>query len=122
MVPRGLKIVGWFSKEERRDVEVEPGAVFRKVRPDNLIETAKVLSVTKDGYGIPHVRYDLSFEGPTLLRFGEGERLLSVASFTERFPERVPEHVSKKTPESEHASKSTPEHVSGRVPVEAARG
>jgi hypothetical protein len=116
MVTRGLKIVGWFAKEERRDrgEEVLPGAVFRKVRPDNLIETAKVLSVTKDGYGIPHVRYDLTFEGPTHFSFGEGERLLSVASFTERFPERVTEGVSG------GASEKASERFSGRVPVEAA--
>lgn len=89
MMTRGLKLVGWFSKEERCEPDFAPGAVFRKVRPDNLVETAKVLALTKDGYGIPHVRYDLTFEGPTHLRFDEGERLLSLASFHERFPERV---------------------------------
>ena len=96
MATRGLKIVGWFSREERRSKELAPGAVFRKVRPDNLVETAKVLALTKDGYGIPHVRYDLTFEGPTHLRFGEGERLLSVASFNERFPERVPAEAGRR--------------------------
>lgn len=90
MTMLGLKLGGWFGKDDRRKLDLEPGAVFRKVRPDNLVEKATVLSITKDTYGIPHVRFDVALESPSHLRLTDGDqRLLCVQSFTEHFHERV---------------------------------
>jgi hypothetical protein len=91
MTMLGLKIGSWFGKDSRRQLDLEPGAVFRKVRPDNLVEKATVLSITKDTFGIPHVRFDIALESPSHLRLTDNEqRLLCLQSFTEHFPERVP--------------------------------
>ena len=72
MTMLGLKLGGWFGKDDRRKLDLEPGAVFRKVRPDNLVEKATVLSITKDTYGIPHVRFDVALESPSHLRLTDG--------------------------------------------------
>jgi hypothetical protein len=85
------KLGSWFGKDSRRQLNLEPGAVFRKVRPDNLIEKATVVAVKNDSFGIPHVRFDVALESPTHLRLTDSEqRLLCVQSFTEHFTERVP--------------------------------
>lgn len=91
MTMLGLKIGSWFGKGSGHRQDLEPGAVFRKVRPDNLVEKATVLSVKNDTLGIPHVRFDISLESPSHLRLTESQqRLLCVQAFTEHFPERVP--------------------------------
>ena len=91
MTMLGIKLGSWFGKDSRRQLALEPGAVFRKVRPDNLIEKATVLAVKNDSFGIPHVRFDIALESPTHLRLTDSEqRLLCVQAFTEHFPERVP--------------------------------
>ena len=90
MTMLGMKIGSWFGKNDSQ-CNLEPGAVFRKVRPDNLVEKATVLSVKEDTLGIPHVRFDVSLESPSHLRLTENQqRLLCLKSFTEHFPERVP--------------------------------
>ncbi len=91
MTMLGMKLGSWFGKDSRGQQDLEPGAVFRNVRRDNLVEKATVLSITKDTYGIPHVRFDIALESPTRLRLTDGEqRLLCLQAFTEHFPERVP--------------------------------
>lgn len=80
---------GWFKKTELRLPELIPGSIFRSVRAGNLIETAKILAITKDGLGIPHVRFDVTLDSPGKTRLVEGRRVLCVASFAQQFPERV---------------------------------
>jgi hypothetical protein len=60
------------------------------VRAGNFVETAKVLAVMKDGLGIPHVRFDMTVDTPSKIRLVEGRRILSLASFTQLYRERVP--------------------------------
>ena len=68
---------------------IEPGAVYRRVRPNNLVETARVLAVTTDNVGIPHVRVDIRVDGPHYARISQGQRLLSLDAFAADFTERV---------------------------------
>jgi len=81
---------GWFVKKGVYGQELEPGAMFRNIRAGNFVETVKVLAVTKDGLGIPHVRFDMTVDTPSKIRLVEGRRILSLASFTEHYRERVP--------------------------------
>ena len=81
---------GWFVKKDGCGNDLQPGATFRNIRAGNFVETAKVLAVTKDGLGIPHVRFDVTLDTPSKIRLVEGRRILSLASFTQQFPERVP--------------------------------
>src|SRR5439155_8000784 len=68
---------------------IEPGAIYRRVRPNNLVETARVLAVTTDNVGIPHVRVDIRVDGPYYARISQGQRLLSLDAFAADFTERV---------------------------------
>lgn len=79
----------WFSKRVEGRAELEPGSVFRNVRPGNVVEMAKVLSVMNDSLGIPHVRFDMTLFTPGQTRMLEGRRVLCLSSFTKQFPERV---------------------------------
>ena len=89
MALTNLKLpVRWRRNDEDLPA-VEPGAVFRRVRPNNLIETARVLAVTTDNVGIPHVRVDISVDGPHYARVAQGQRLLSLAAFVSDFTEPV---------------------------------
>ncbi len=82
-----------FGGERHRKPRLEsglaPGSVFRRVRSDRLIETATVRAVLRDRVGIPHVRFDVIVHTPSQMPYAEEQRLLSLASFTEYFRDRV---------------------------------
>lgn len=94
--------MSWFSQETgqvlrnmlfRRgnDAEaVQPGSTFQRIHADDLIETAKVLSVAEDPYGIPHVKFLVSFRRPNRNTFDEGNRMLALKSFADLYKEQVP--------------------------------
>lgn len=77
----------------RRSIErppVEIGRSFRRKRQDKAIETAQVLGISPDGYGIPHVRYELTVEKP--LSHGvypAGTKVLSLAAFSATYSDAV---------------------------------
>lgn len=76
------------SKKELTTDDVREGNVFRVVRSDNMVETARVLSVSPDSCGIPHVSYEVSIGKDDHEVFTEGPRVLSLSSFAELYPER----------------------------------
>ncbi len=94
--------MNWFSEETgqalrsmlfRRDNPADsvlPGLTFQRVHADDMIETAKVLSVDEDPYGIPHVKFLVSFRRPNRNSFDEGNRMLALKTFADRYRERVP--------------------------------
>lgn len=79
----------WFTKRDETGPSFEPGTIFRKIRQGNVVETARVLAITRDGLGIPHVRYDVTLDSPGKIRLVEGRRILCLAAFAEQFKERV---------------------------------
>jgi hypothetical protein len=85
----GVRLRGWLRRGDGELPQIEPGAVFRRVRLNNLVETARVVAVTKDDAGIPHVRVDIEIAGPAYAQATRGQRLLSVATFARDYPERV---------------------------------
>ena len=68
---------------------IEAGETFRRVHEDHMEETAEVLSVAYDPYGIPHVRFHVSFRRPNRNFFDGGARMLALSSFTDRYTELV---------------------------------
>jgi hypothetical protein len=79
----------WFTKRDESGPNLEPGSVYRNVKQGNVVETARVLGITRDGLGIPHVRYDVTLDSPGKIRLVEGRRILCLAAFAEQFKERV---------------------------------
>lgn len=88
-----------FHKRERasfffrRGKEVQylkAGAKFRRLRDKSTEETAKVLSVSTDGFGIPHVRYEIEIgKLGAQTRFKDGPRVLALQSFIGAYREMV---------------------------------
>lgn len=77
-----------FWRDYRQDVsdKVSEGALFERKHPHNLIETARVLSVGKDQFGIPHVKYEVKFErAQERGRMFEGPRVLALSVFADNF-------------------------------------
>lgn len=81
---------GMFFRRVKDLQQVKEGAVFRRLRSDRTVETAHVLSVAQDTFGIPHVRYELSIEKPLSAdRMVEGPRVLALSAFSETYRECV---------------------------------
>ncbi|MEE9140716.1 MAG: hypothetical protein V3U18_08075 [Alphaproteobacteria bacterium] len=64
--------------------DVKAGSVYRKVHRDNIVETARVVSVGEDCFGIPHVRFKLCYERPNRM-FLEDARVLALESFAQHY-------------------------------------
>ncbi len=63
---------------------VEVGAIYQRVQGTNVIETAEVIALSDDFYGVPHVRYQLTCHlGLNLL--DREMRTLAVDSFLSTF-------------------------------------
>lgn len=68
---------------------VQPGTTFRFVHADHLEETAQVLSVNQDSFGIPHVHFKVEFRRTHKNIFDGGARMLALRSFADRYREQV---------------------------------
>ncbi|HTI87778.1 MAG TPA: hypothetical protein VL966_14325 [Alphaproteobacteria bacterium] len=64
---------------------IRTGSVFRRVRADRTVETAKVIAIDNDAYGIPHVRYEVVFGRPDRAPLAEGPRILALSRFAETY-------------------------------------
>ncbi len=67
-----------------RIVEVKAGDCFHRLLNGQVSETARVVSVTSDGVGIPHVRFWVHHERT---ESSDEQRTLALSAFSERFTE-----------------------------------
>jgi hypothetical protein len=78
----------WFRRSEVAS-SVEPGSVFRRDSDErNLVETASVLKVKADSFGIPHVHYNICYQRPHET-IADGPRILSLDTFRKRYRQRI---------------------------------
>lgn len=66
--------------------DLQKGDRFRHNRDDRVTETATVVATRVDAYGIPHVRFTVTFALPSG-RVSEAERSLSLETFFGRYRE-----------------------------------
>ena len=64
--------------------DVREGAIFQRSHPSNFVERAEVVWIGKDHFGIPHVRFEVSYVRPDR-KDHVGIRMLALASFAERY-------------------------------------
>jgi hypothetical protein len=64
--------------------DLQKGDRFRHDREDRVTETATVVATRVDAYGIPHVRFTVTFALPSG-RVSESERSLSLETFFGRY-------------------------------------
>lgn len=86
----GRSLSSFFFKRGSKLEYVRPGSTFQRIHRDQMVETARVLSVGTDAYGIPHVRFQVSFRRPNRNQFDGGARMLALKSFADQYRERVP--------------------------------
>jgi len=78
-----------FSERRRNRLQVQPGDLFRRSCGHHHTETATVIDLKQDQFGIPHVRFNLAHEGRETGRFEMGSRTLALRSFIDTFRERI---------------------------------
>ena len=77
-----------FWKNDKQDLfdAVREGEFFQRKHPLNMLETARVLSVDEDQFGIPHVKYEVKFEhSQERGRKFEGPRVLALTVFADNY-------------------------------------
>jgi len=67
--------------------DVAAGAVYRRVTEGRTADTARVLALSSDAAGIPHVRFNLHHER---MEGADESRTLALAAFRDQYPERAP--------------------------------
>lgn len=75
-------------RETQLQSDLRVGDRFRHERDDRVTETATVVATRVDAFGIPHVRFTVTFALPSG-RVSEAERSLSVGSFIGRYAESL---------------------------------
>ena len=85
----GRPLNSMFFKRGKKFEYVRPGSTFRTVHRDKMVETATVLSVAVDSFGIPHVQFQVTFRRPNRNIFDGGARMLALKSFAQHYKERV---------------------------------
>lgn len=74
----------FFKRAKTR--EIIKGAQYERLHNGNMIERVVVLSIGDDSFGIPHVRYRVSYSTPNREEF-EGTKMLSLESFSDLYTE-----------------------------------
>ena len=77
------------GRARQRLPEIKPGDRFRRVHPDQTVETALVLAIQQGPIGIPHVRFSVHFERSRFSFFDDGPRTLALAIFADHYRDRV---------------------------------
>ena len=85
----------WFTPgtvNPLRPNDIRAGTMFARMTETQVTETARVLGLTEDDVGIPHVRYAsrLHRADRTL---DQGQRTLALLSFLSRFDRVAPRHA-----------------------------
>ena len=76
----------WKESKKTDFNAIHEGALFKREHSNNLVETARVLSIGKDTFGIPHVKYEVRFErSQEKGRAFEGPRVLALSVFADNY-------------------------------------
>ncbi len=79
-------VLGMRRTQSQRAQDIVAGSSYRHTHPD-LVETARVLSICRDPFGIPHVRFMVSYERRAQKVLEDGPRILSLSAFTSHYRE-----------------------------------
>ena len=80
-----------FMKRGRKIGFVKSGSLFQRTKADNSIETARVIGMRTDAFGIAHVRYEISIARRHIsASYFEGPRTLALEAFADIYRECLP--------------------------------
>jgi hypothetical protein len=90
----GQDIIDRFFRREPKSEEIQAGSTYRRYLADRTVETAEVLTIKDDAFGIPHVRFDVKIgRASDNCLAHDGTRILSLETFAEQFVEKIASHV-----------------------------
>jgi hypothetical protein len=88
--PTGHPLVSMFILRRGKKVEyVRAGATYHRANAGNVEETVRITAVAVDSFGIPHVRFTVSFRRPDGKQFEGGVRMLALKAFAEQYRDRA---------------------------------
>jgi hypothetical protein len=86
---RGRQRSSMFFKRGHALEYIRRGSIFQRTHADTMVETARVIGVSSDSFGIPHVRYEVRFgKSKRPVTYFDGPRTLSLSTFTDTYRER----------------------------------
>ncbi len=90
----GQEMIERLFRREPKFEAIQAGSTYRRYLADYTVETAEVLTIKDDPFGIPHVRYVVMIGRASDSRLArDGTRILSLESFAERYVEKIASHV-----------------------------
>ena len=82
--------VSLFMKRGRKVEFVKSGSLFHCTKADKSIETARIIGMRTDAFGIAHVRYEVRIARQHIVAsYFEGPRTLALKAFADRYSERL---------------------------------
>lgn len=82
----GRQRSSFFCRKGKDTRFLKAGAEFTRDRKDKMVETARVLAVSSDSFGIPHIRYEVEIKRTSAQsRFLDGPRVLALSTFLETY-------------------------------------
>ena len=85
----GHPLVSMFLTRRGKQLEyVRPGASYRRMTAEKVEETVEITAMAVDSFGIPHVRFKVSFRRPDGKQFDGGVRMLALKEFGTQYRER----------------------------------
>ncbi len=87
MLANVIALFGRCFKRGPKRAAIRIGCVYRRIRANNAIETATVLDIHDDSFGIPHVKYKVTIGRSDRSLFWDCKRVLALQSFAELYGE-----------------------------------
>jgi hypothetical protein len=86
----GHPLVSMFIMRRGKKMEyVRPGASYRRMTADKVEETVEITAMAVDLFGIPHVRFKVSFRRPDGKQSDGGVRMLALKAFGTQYRDRL---------------------------------
>lgn len=90
MLANVIKLFGRCFKRGSDKAPIRTGCVYRRSRAASTVETATVLDIHDDPFGIPHVKYRLTIGRSDRSSYWDCNRMLALQSFAKLYDEMSP--------------------------------
>ena len=87
MLANAIAKFGRCFKRGPKRAAIRTGCVYRRIRGGNMMETATVLDIHDDPFGIPHVKYKVTIGRSDQSSYWNCKRVLALQSFAELYDE-----------------------------------
>ncbi len=87
MLANAIAKFGRCFRRGPKRAAIRTGCVYRRIRGGNTVETATVLDIHDDPFGIPHVKYKVTIGRSDRSSYWDCKRVLALQSFSELYDE-----------------------------------